>query len=71
LRELKKEFGKKENDTTTFINEFTKLTFISDYQALGNVLDRFSTSSTIKLEGWYMPEYLKGIYVPQILMSKF
>jgi hypothetical protein len=53
-----------ENDTTSFINEFTKLTFISDYQAIASILDRFSTSSTVKLEGWYVPEQLNGIYVP-------
>ncbi len=53
-----------DNDTTTFINEFTKLTFISDYQALGRILDRFSTSSTVKLSGWYIPDNLRGIYLP-------
>jgi len=37
------------NDTTIFINEFTKLSFISEYLALGNILDRFSTSSTVRL----------------------
>jgi hypothetical protein len=56
LQYVKKQFGKVEGDTTSFINEYTKLTFISDYMALGQLLDRFSTSSTIKLEqDWYIP----------------
>jgi hypothetical protein len=39
--------------------------------ALAQVLDRFSTSSAVELKGIFIPASLEGIYMPQILISKF
>jgi hypothetical protein len=38
----------------------TKLSFALENHALGTVLDKFSTSSTAKLSGRFVPEYLEG-----------
>lgn len=49
----------------------TKLSLVLENHALGTILDRFSTSSTTKLSGRFVPENLEGLYLPQVLLSKF
>ncbi|EAS01747.2 transmembrane protein, putative (macronuclear) [Tetrahymena thermophila SB210] len=56
---------------TTFINIYTKIALIQDFSGLSIVLDRFSTSSTIALEGILIPKQLENVKVPQILLTKF
>ncbi|KAL4467213.1 hypothetical protein ABPG73_014878 [Tetrahymena malaccensis] len=56
---------------TTFINIYTKIALIQDFSGLSIVLDRFSTSSTISLEGMFIPKQLENVKVPQILLTKF
>ena len=63
LRGIKNNRKLYENNSTIYINEYTKIAFIMEYLAIANILDRFSTNSTIKLNGWYVPHSLEGIYV--------
>ncbi|EGR31870.1 hypothetical protein IMG5_100190 [Ichthyophthirius multifiliis] len=66
-----KQNGKHSLHNTTFINEYTKLSLIQEFSALGHVLDRFSTSSASDLSGFWVPNSLEHTKVPQVLISKF
>ena len=60
IRENKQKNNK---NNSTYINEYTKIAFIMDYEAIAKILDRFTTNSTIRLDGWYIHKSLEGIYV--------
>ncbi|KAL4454019.1 hypothetical protein ABPG74_003902 [Tetrahymena malaccensis] len=68
---LKKQSLSKSIHNTAFINLFTQLGQQLDFMALSSLLDRFSTSSTIQLTGFFIPNFLNNVKIPQILLTKF
>ncbi|KAL4444816.1 hypothetical protein ABPG74_016024 [Tetrahymena malaccensis] len=54
---------------TAFINQYTKLALVQEMNAFGSVLDRFSTTSVQK--SLIKINFLQGILVPQVIVSKF
>ena len=42
-----------------------------ELQALGNVLDQFSTSSAEKFTYWFLPRFLYNVYIPLIIIITF
>ncbi|KAL4493651.1 hypothetical protein ABPG72_004144, partial [Tetrahymena utriculariae] len=63
----KKKSGEIHN--TAFINQYTKLALVQEMNAFGAVLDRFSTTSVQK--SIFKINFLQGILVPQVIVSKF
>lgn len=39
--------------------------------AVGLILDKFSTSSAVMLTSKFLPSFLRGMYYPNILLTKF
>ncbi|EWS75170.1 transmembrane protein, putative (macronuclear) [Tetrahymena thermophila SB210] len=68
---LKKQSLSKSIHNTAFINLFTQIGQQLDFMALSSLLDRFSTSSTIQLTGFFIPNFLNNVKIPQILLTKF
>ncbi|KAL4497892.1 hypothetical protein ABPG72_000647 [Tetrahymena utriculariae] len=68
---LKRQSQSKSIHNTAFINLFTQIGQQLDFIALSSLLDRFSTSSTIQLTGFFIPNFLNNVKIPQILLTKF
>ena len=63
--------NKEKDHPTFFLDSYTQLAFNLDYQGLGCLLDRFSTKSASIIESKWAPSFLRGIYFPSAMISRF